>query len=206
MSFKRLSGSMRGLLGGAGAFVAAMMFARPAEAAFHLWNIQELYTNSSGSLQFIEMFTNDFSQEFTAGQSITVSNVGGSQIHTFTFPSNTPAPTNNHALLLATAGIQAAGGPAPDFIIPNNFLFPGGGTISFFGANSGSYAALPTDGTFSRNFDFGTNSVNSPRNYLGATGLVTVPEPATLTLMGGLGLVGFLMRRPSSKHRTGGAV
>jgi len=39
----------------------------------------------------------------------------------------------NHALLLGTSGIHAAGAPTPDYIIPSSFLFSAGGTINFFG-------------------------------------------------------------------------
>jgi hypothetical protein len=86
-------------------------------------------------------------------------------------------------LLFGTSGIQAAGGPQPDYIIPNGFLFQSGGSISFFGANSGPYTALPTNGLLSRDWTSGTDLLNSPTNYAGQSGVVTpVPEPSTLLL------------------------
>ena len=36
--------------------VAATLISGPAQAAFHLWNIREIFTDASGSLQFIELF------------------------------------------------------------------------------------------------------------------------------------------------------
>src|SRR5438093_897114 len=106
----------------------------PAQAAFHLWTIREVYTDSSGSLQFIELFTSSSGQDFVGGQSVRVSN--GTTTNTFTIPSNTPSGgTASKALLIATAGAQAAGAPAPNYVMPDNFLLAGGGTISFFGAN-----------------------------------------------------------------------
>ena len=56
--------------------------------------------------------------------------------------------------------------------MPTGFLFSGGGSISFFGANSGPYMALPTDGTMARSFTGGNNVVNNPENFAGQTGKV----------------------------------
>src|SRR5262249_25883350 len=96
-----------------------------AQAGFHLWTLQEIYSNSSGSLQFIELVDNSGGgQEFTGFTTLNVySDLAHTQTHSFTFPSNVSAnDSNGHTMLLGTAGLQAAGGPAPDFIIPPNFL------------------------------------------------------------------------------------
>jgi len=160
-----------------------MMIATPARAAFHLWNLQELYSNSSGTLQFIELFTTSNTQtNFSVVRSIAVSNVGATLTNTFNLPTGTLAPTANRSLLFGTAGIQAAGGPAPDYIIPNGFLFPAGGSIAFFGANGGAYTALPTNGVASRIWSSGlNNTINSPTNFAGVTS--AVPEPTSLVLV-----------------------
>jgi serralysin len=178
------------------AFSCLAGFVAQAHAAFHLWAIREIYTNSSGNLQFIEMFDVNGSQQFTTGQQIGISNVGNTQTHTFVMPSDTASPTFNHALLFGTAGLTAAGGPTPDFIIPDGFLFSGGGTINFFGANSGAYTALPTDGNNSRAFPASTNQANTPQNFAGTVGHV-VPEPATamLSFSAGICLLFVVSRR-----------
>jgi autotransporter-associated beta strand protein len=154
----------------------SLAFAPKAHAAFHLWNISELYTNSSGTLQFIELSTTASGQNFVGGQQIHIS-FGGQTQTPFTVPSNlsTSTDTSNKEFLIGTAGIQAAGAPAPDFVMPNGFLFLGGGTISFFGANSGNYTALPTDGTMARLFGVGSNVVNNPQNFAGQTGQIVIP-------------------------------
>ncbi|HEV2971173.1 MAG TPA: autotransporter-associated beta strand repeat-containing protein [Pirellulales bacterium] len=155
--------------------VGSLTIAPTARAAFHLWNISELYTNSSGTLQFIELSTTASGQSFVGGHSIQIT---FGSTHTFTIPSNLPTSpdTTNREFLIGTAGIQAAGAPAPDFIMPNGFLFSGGGSIAFFGANSGTYTALPTDGTMARLFTGGTNIVNNPQNFAGQTGKVVVAD------------------------------
>src|SRR5437867_1544656 len=123
----------------------AAMVTAPSNAAYHLWQIRELYSDSSGSLQFIEMFSSDSSQQFVNSQQITVTS--GGITHSFVLPnSSLSGSTANRALLFGTAGIHAAGAPTPDYTIPAGFLFAGGGAINFFGANSGLYSALPTDG------------------------------------------------------------
>jgi PEP-CTERM motif len=160
---------------------ALMLSATPTKAAFHLWQLQELYSNSTGSLQFIELFAANGSQQFVGGQQISVSNIGNTLTNTFTIPTNLPSDSTNKSFLLGTAGLQAAGGPTPDYIIPNNFLFTGGGSVSFFGTNSGTYTALPTNGTASRIWGGGDNASNSPRNFAGQMGTV-VPEPTSLCL------------------------
>jgi hypothetical protein len=187
----------RGLVRCVAVGCAAAMTTSPAPAAFHLWNIREIYTDASGELQFIEFFTASSSQQFVGGRSITVTPAGGGTPNVFTIPSNLPGDSANHAFLIATSDANAAGAPTPDYVLPNNFLFAGGGTISFFGANSGSYTALPTDGVRSRLWGNG-DVVNSPQNFAGASGFV-VPEPATWALfgLGGLGLC-FLLRRRSA--------
>jgi len=182
---------------------AAMMITAPARAAFHLWSIQEVYTNSSGTLQFIELVDSPASDPFgfqnsVNFQSINVSNLAGTQTNPYTVPASPTLAGNTlgHTLLFGTSGIQAAGAPAPDFTIPNGFLFSAGGTINFFGQNSGPYSA-PTDGILSRTWN-GGDAINSPMNYAGQTGtIVPVPEPALILspVAAGFGGVCLWLRR-----------
>jgi hypothetical protein len=163
------------------ALIVGLGLATRAQAAFHIWNIAQVYSNSSGTLQFIEMFTSTSGQQFVNGQSITVNNSTNTLHNTFTIPS-TPnydaIDSANHFLLFGTAGLHAAGGPTPDFIIPNGFLFTGGGMISFFGTsgttNNLTYPALPTDGIHALTYNSGPQVVNSPENYSFQTGQVEV--------------------------------
>jgi hypothetical protein len=157
--------------------VLLLSVAGRAHAAFHLWAITQIYSNSDGSLQFIEMIDNSGGQQFVGGQSITVLN--GGSMHPFTVPNNLSTDSFHHELLFGTSKLEAAGGPKPDFIIPNGFLFTGGGTIDFFGTSGGtnglSYPALPTDSVHALTYNNGPVVINSPQNFLGQTGAVLLP-------------------------------
>jgi serralysin len=205
-SNKRIA-TLRGLICFAVVFSAGLVISTPARAAFHLWQVRELYSNSSGTVQFIELFTTSNSQtNFSVPRTIVSTNVGGTLTNTFTLPIATLAPTLNKSWLFGTAGVAANGGPTPDHILPNNFLFTGGGSINLFNtaAISGTYAALPTNGILSRNFTpAGINNTpsdlpNSPTNFSGTVG--TVPEPTSLVLVSlALGGIYSMSRRRKSK-------
>ncbi len=179
--------------------LAAFILPPTASASFHLWEIRELYTNLDGSVQYIELFTTSSGQQSTNGISITVTEQSTSLTHVFTFPANTPSPTNNHALLIATSNLPSLGGPTPDFPLPANFLFSDASSIIFNGTVQGqiNYTSLPTNGSSSLAIPSLTSQPNSPQNYAGTVGSVSVPEPASWSLlgMGGLGLGLFLRRR-----------
>jgi hypothetical protein len=145
--------------------------ARPVVAAFHLWDIQEVFSNADGSVQFIELFTTFNSQQFVVNHDITTTADG----NTFTFPSNSPSPTANRHLLLATAGFESLpGGVAPDFTIPSAFFDPLGDTINFVGADSITFTGLPTNGIDSLNDPGASIATNSPTNFAGTTGSVNL--------------------------------
>lgn len=179
---------------------AVLLLASPARAGFHQWQIRELFTNLDGTQQFIELFTSVDNQQFTNGTQIQVTEQATSITHTFTFPSNTSSPTSNHAILIATAGLAAAGGPASNFTIPSSFLFAGASTITYVSTVQGavSYASLPTDGNLSLAVPANTTQANSPQNYAGTVG--HVPEPTTWGLigLGGFGLCLLFRRRATA--------
>lgn len=172
--------------------------ASPALATLHTWRVSELYSDSTGNVQFIQFheIAGDANEQFLAGHTI----VAGA---TFTFGANLPLPSNSagRSFLVATTGYQALPGAVnPDYIIPSNFLSRSGGSLNYAtGIDVFTYGALPSDGhsalfrvgTFGSSF---TTGANSEANYAGATGSVTVPAPG-LALLAPLGVLVAVRRR-----------
>jgi hypothetical protein len=154
---------------------AILSFGSSARGAFHLWQISEVFSNSDGSVQFIELFTSSSLQTSTNGTQIT------SNSNTFTFPSNLAVDSANKHMLLATAGFSALAGVTPDFTIPAHFFNPGADSILYkftlFPATT--FSGGPTDGVKSLNYPGGIQSANSPTNLAGTVG--SVPPPIVPT-------------------------
>lgn len=144
--------------------------------SFHLYRFTELYSDASGTLQFIELAVGNASGEsFWAGVTLTSTRAGVS--HSYTFPTNLPSTaTANTTVLIATAGFAERAGVTPDFVVPDGFLFAAGGTLNFGGADVFSHAALPADGAHSLLRNGGTG-VATPKNFAGQSGRLL----ATLT-------------------------
>ncbi|HEX5130027.1 MAG TPA: hypothetical protein VFV90_09780, partial [Usitatibacter sp.] len=143
----------------------------PAQSAFHLFAINELYSNADGSVQFIEMQALAGGQQFVQAQQITTSN-GSGATRSFTFPSNLPGDTSGKTFLIGTQGFAALGVVTPDFVVPNGFLFQGGGTVTFAGgADVWNHPPLPTD---NRSIARAGNTAQTPtpRNFNGITGTI----------------------------------
>lgn len=173
MKYFRYLTSVRRLL----ATLAFALVALPASAAFHLWTINEIYSNADGTVQFIELTALSGGQEFTAGHFLQATSGGVSHVYNLT--TNLPGDTSGRRFLFGTAGFAALGVVQPDYVIPNNFLFTGGGALNWAGADIWNHGAMPTDGDMSLNRS-GVTQVNSPTNFAGATGhvvLVTTPTP-----------------------------
>ena len=144
----------------------------PVQAAFHLWAIREIYSDASGTNQFIEYFTPNSSQQFLNGVNIT----SGPRIYTFV--GNLPGDSANRAFLVGTASITNFGAPKPDYIMPNNFLGLGTSNIFFGGSGVNSfYTNLPSNGTNSYLFPSRTTPVNSPQNFAGTVGQIVLVAP-----------------------------
>jgi uncharacterized repeat protein (TIGR01451 family) len=158
-------------------------------ASFHLWDINEIFSCADGSIQFIEMVTQDSNQQFLAGHVLQATNSGGSQVHSFIFPSDAPGDSADKSLLIATAGFGSLpGGVTPDFVIPSNFLFKEDGSISLIEADTLTYSAgqLPLDGVKSLIKPGGviSSSINSPKNFAGDPGSIACPASLAVSKKG----------------------
>ncbi len=136
--------------------LATLLTPASVHASFHLWKVQEVFTNADGSVQFIELFDNNLNEQFVAGHQLKATSDGVTK--TFTFPGNLSPPpdTTGRTMLIATPGFAAlTGGVTPDFTLPDPAVFgpffnPAATNISinFDNLDSISFtgAFLPRDG------------------------------------------------------------
>ncbi len=145
--------------------------ASPAMAAFHLWAMNEVYSNADGSVQFLELTALTSGQQFVSGHNL-VAREGGAT-RTFRFPSDLPGDTSGRRMLVGTQGFAALGVVTPDYIVSNGFFPRAGGSVDFAeGSDVWSFGALPTDGSLSL-LRSGSTATNSPRNFAGSSGTIT---------------------------------
>ena len=191
-----------------------ILAATSAQASFHLWQITQLYSDPTGTVQFIELTNGNFDGEnLLMGHTIT------SNSHSYTFPNDLPFNTANHHFLIATPGYVAiTGAPAPDYVLPtNNWFSVTSDTINYASVNMLSFTAgqLPTDGVNSLNRAYNSAILfvaeNSPTNFAGATGSVSPPPPQSAfsrKVHGGVGTFDVplpLTGNVGVECRTGGA-
>ena len=152
-------------------WAAAMLLAIGCGAhASSLWQINEIYSNADGSVQFIELITASSGQQFVTGQAMTSSQ--GATTYTLNVTTDLPGDSANKTFLIGTQGFAALNIVAPDYVVPNGFLFTGGGTLNWGGGTDiVSYASLPTDGKLSID-RAGATAINSPTNFAGVTGTI----------------------------------
>jgi hypothetical protein len=163
------------------ALAGGVLVAASAQASYHLFRINEVFSSADGKVQFVELVESSDSdsiygpggnfENLWAGQTLRASS--GSAQNSFVFPSNLPSVyTAGRSVLVATQSFAALGVVTPDFIVPDNFFFQANGTINYANVDTFNYAALPGDGILSL-YRLGSTLQNSPMNFAGATGSVT---------------------------------
>lgn len=149
----------------------AALGATPAGATFHLWSMNELYSSADGSVQFLEMTALASQQEFIGGHVLRATQ--GGTTHTFTVPADLQGDSAGKHMIFGTQSFANLAVVKPDVIVPDGFFFTGSGSIDWASADFWTYSGLPSDGRQSLNRD-GSTAVNSPLNYAGQTGSVTL--------------------------------
>ena len=166
--------------------IAAVLFAGKASASYHTFRINEVYSNASGSVQFIE-FKEVFG--FPGQNLLSLAPDLRSSTHTVSFTNLSSFDTANKSFLMATDGYAAiAGAPPRDFALPANFFNPAGDTLQYGSTGPDgivdltTFGAMPADALQSLN-RVGTSgntytaATNSPTNFAGTSG--TIPEPSS---------------------------
>ena len=185
------------------AIATPLTLAPDAQAIIHEWFIEEIYSDPTGDMQYVQLRNTGwpYEDQFSLAQLTS----DGQQ---FSFGSDLDDwNTTNRAVLVATAAFAAHDGAvAPDYTLPDGFMDINGDTITFqadgFGIISQlSYGPgdLPTDGLHALHVNDGV-VLNAPTNFDGQTGFV--PEPTTATLMLAAGALALLRRgRPRPGRR-----
>jgi hypothetical protein len=171
--------------------------ASPALATFHSFDVEEIFSNLDGTVQFVELRET----EGLNGQSQFQDKSLSSNATSLVFPTDLSGSTTAFRnILIATPGFALLpGAVTPDFTMPAGFIQISGDTISLRldlstdPVDSLTFTAgqLPLDGTLAL-LGSGTTAPNSPTNFDGDTGSIsvgpTVPAASTIGLLifGGL--------------------
>jgi len=158
---------LRILLGVVVAFAASS-----AQATFHTFRIDEVFSNADGVVQYVVLReAAGFSgQQFLGGLTFTSTHAGSTK--TFVFPSNLPSgSTGGRKALIATQGFAALNLVTPDYVVPNGFIATDGGTLNYAGVDQITYGPLPTDGVTAITRT-GAPVPNAPGNFAGASASV----------------------------------
>lgn len=154
----------------------------PAHAAFHLFRIDQVYSNANGTVQYVVMreVTGSNGENMWAGNFLSTNSAQGGAM-SFQFPSNLPSSaTASRSVLIGTTGFAALNVVAPDYTVPNNFIPINGGSLDYAsGTDHIPLPALPVDGGTAINRN-GMPMPAMPTNFAGATATLTAaPAPTT---------------------------
>jgi len=169
--------------------LGAAFASAPAMASFHTYQIQSIFSNADGTIQYLVLheslgFT---SEQFLMGHTLTSSSPAGNQL--YIFPNDIPGAGGGGGpyggmgvstaftdVLIATQGFAALGIVSPDYVVPNGFFPLTNGTINYAGVDQVSYLALPTDGQSAIN-RAGTVIPNLATNFMGSSASVVAAGP-----------------------------
>jgi serralysin len=139
--------------------------------SFHFFHINEVYSDNTGRVQYIEFVGDDNNQHLWEPHQLL--STDGVNENIFDFPANLPSSaTNGRSVLVATQGYADLGLAVPDYIIPEEgFLFQPDGSVIFVDMDQLDYTSLPSDGIMAINGSGETVS-NSPLNFTGVNGTI----------------------------------
>ena len=168
--------------------VASLLLAGAACATYHLFRIEQIYSNTDGTVQFIVLHESQGmnGENLLKGKALKVTHGGVTK--SFVFPNDLPggscnyygcegAPTANSRVLIATPGFAALGIATPDYTLPGPFFPVDGGVVNYADADVVAYTSLPTDGTHAMGRN-GASIQNLATNFAGVRGSVAPAAPA----------------------------
>lgn len=169
--------------------LVVLAVATPAWAISPLMRIDQIYSNASGTVQFIEVVDageSDCDSREEIWRGLRLVSTGPGPERTYVFPNDLPTcQTSGRSILIATEGFAALGIVTPDFVIPNDFVQRPAGTLALPSSRR-TYTNLPTDGVLSLNAVGGTMQ-NRATNLAGVSASVV---PANFVELNQQGLSG----------------
>src|SRR6188472_3951166 len=159
--------------------LALGMLTASARADFHLFKIDQVFSNADGTIQYVVMRESSGSngEGFWRNKKLETTSLTGAK-QEISFPSDLPSQvTASRKVLIATSGFAALNLVTPDFTIPSGFIPVGGGKLDYAnGTDEITFGALPTDGAtaITRN---GTPVAATPTNFAGVSAAVNVGPP-----------------------------
>ena len=151
--------------------------ATTASAVPGTFEIEQIYSNASGTVQFVVIRDRgrndcDSGEAFWTGETLrSFGSPGPNQ--TYVFPNNLPTcATSGKRILIATQGFAALRLVTPDFVIPNGFIPLPNGEVEFAGISVVQYTALPIDRVTAILAD-GTRVSNRATNLAGQSASIT---------------------------------
>ena len=176
-----------------GALVTSLAAAGGAGAQLLSWQLEQLYSNQTGDIEFIVIreFQGRNGQQALTGAQLSSQFAAASHGHGsgdvtfFDFQADLPSnQTAGRRFLVASQGFADLGIITPDFVIPNRFMASASGKL-LLGLSATqvidniTYPGLPQDGSSAIFRDGGAIKQNQPINFAGQT--ATVPgTPAGL--------------------------
>ena len=116
-----------------------------ALATFHTFIIQELYSNASGTVQYIVLQEGQAmdGQDLFKTHGMQRTSADGSQFKTFPFPKDLPSPsTARKFVLIGTQSFAALGLITPDYVMPDGYMLITNGVMNFAGVDQIDYAGV----------------------------------------------------------------
>ena len=189
MRYSRLRGEALLLAAGLACLPAAS-----AHAKSHCWKFTEFFSNSDGSVQFIEWQEACEPPGEAEWQTLNQPVEGNAGLFLLDANLDNSINTADRWMLAATPAYASLPGvPAPDFVMPEGFLDPAGDTIRYrtvLDIVTLPPGLLPTDGVNSVHRDLETGLLstgpNNPINFADESGSVVLPA---IPAIGPLGLV-----------------
>jgi len=160
------------------ACLLAAALAATAPAARAAFQIEELYSNADGTVQYLVLHETAGSNGLQALHLMALTSNHSGTNKTYLFTNDLPsAQTANTRVLIATPGFAALGIVVPDYVVPDQFFATDAATLTFAGTDQLAYASLPTDGinALARS---GAPTPNAATNFAGASASV-IPQPIT---------------------------